>query len=306
VLRSLLIGVLLVMAGRASANERIDDVSSYIFGNSLIHHLSPSDETTVPHWLHHLAVAAGKRYAVDGQWGFPQDFLKSLPPTDQWAFKQVPQVWNKASGPFEKAAFNTIITNPSNFVQDSPPDVVFKHFGPQDKTPVDMTVELFDWVEKSKPGLRYFIYEGWSIMKPFSRRFPPDAGSIAAFHAHNRGKYHDWYVKALEQIKAKRPGLDVRLIPVASVLAKMLTETPLRDIKPTELYSDLDPHGTNNIYFLAAVVTYTALYEAKAPENFAVPASLHPLVKAHYRQIADMACTETLGAGACGASASNH
>ncbi len=298
-LRVLLTSFLLCLACGADANERIDEVRNYIFGNSLIHHETASDETTVPHWLHHLAAAAGKRYGVDGQWGFPHDFIKNLPPIDQWKFKEAQGVWDKANGPFDAAPFDTIIMNPANFIQEKAPDEVFRGFGPKDKTPFSITVELFDWVDKHKPGLRYFLYEGWSTIGPFTKRFPPNAAGMTAFHEYNRGKYHDWYVKYLQQVTEARPALDLKLIPVASVMAKMLTQTPLSELKPHDLYSDMGPHGTNNVYFLAAVITYSMLYETKAPASFAPPASLHPLVRANYRQIADMACTETLGAAAC-------
>jgi hypothetical protein len=306
VLRFFLTVVLAMLAGKASASERLDDVRSYIFGNSLIHHLSPSDETTVPHWLHHLALAAGKRYAVDGQWGFPHDFIKNLPPVDQWSFKEVPDVWDKRKSSFDKAHYNTILVNPGNFIQDKPPTAAYTGFGPWRKTTVGVTLRLFDWVARHQKGPRFFIYEGWSSMGPFTKAFPPDDEGMKAFHAYNVGKYHDWYVDYLKHVKEARPRLDVNLIPVASVMAKLLTQTPLRDLTPADLYSDLGPHGTANVYFLAAVITYTKVFNAKAPESFVVPASLHPLIKDNYRQIADIVCTDVLHSAACGASADNR
>ncbi|MDX5402185.1 MAG: hypothetical protein LPK02_08280, partial [Rhodobacterales bacterium] len=51
--------------GTASAQQMVDR-KVFVFGNSLVHHLSNSDETTVPHWLNRLARAGGNRLALDG------------------------------------------------------------------------------------------------------------------------------------------------------------------------------------------------------------------------------------------------
>ena len=79
-----------------------------------------------------------------------------------------------------------------------------------------------------------------------------------------------------------------------------MTKTPLRDLKPADLYSDLSPHGTATTYFLAAVITYSALFNNQAPDSFEIPPSLHPLVKEHYAQIAQIVCTELLTDSECG------
>ena len=43
----------------------------FVFGNSLIHHLTDTDETTVPHWLAEMARHDGRDLALDGRFGFP-------------------------------------------------------------------------------------------------------------------------------------------------------------------------------------------------------------------------------------------
>ena len=50
-------------------------VKTFIFGHSLINHelqvnITPSQETSVPHWMHFLSVEAGHNYSVSGQYGF--------------------------------------------------------------------------------------------------------------------------------------------------------------------------------------------------------------------------------------------
>jgi hypothetical protein len=86
---------------------------------------------------------------------------------------------------------------------------------------------------------------------------------------------------------------------MASVLSKLLTETELKDLQPTDLYSDNAPHGTNNTYFLAALITYTALYGEQAPDAFSPPDGLHPLIRENYPAIAAKICAELAGTAAC-------
>jgi hypothetical protein len=300
-IRPLLLAAFALLPAGAAAADGPKTVRTYIFGNSLIHHLTPSDETTVPHWVHRLAATAGNRYAVDGQWGFPENFVKDLPPIDQWAFKGVPGVWDRQRAPFDRADYDTIVMNPANFIQDTAPDASQGFLGLGGKSQVDVALALFDWLENNGSGSRsrYFIYEGWATMEPFSKSFPPSAQAMQAFHAHNRGKYHDWYARYVRLLNQSRPGLDVRLIPVASVLSKLLSETPLEGLEPADLYTDIAPHGTATTYFLAAVIVYSMLYDAKAPADFAVPASVHPLVREHYPEIIEIVCAEVLGAGTC-------
>ena len=70
----------------AQAQSR-DSVRAYVFGNSLVHHLSETDETTVPHWLSLFARASNKKLRLNGQWGFLRDFAENLPPVPNWSFK---------------------------------------------------------------------------------------------------------------------------------------------------------------------------------------------------------------------------
>jgi hypothetical protein len=283
-----------------SAQDSRQDIRVYIFGNSLIHHQTPSDETTVPHWLHHLALTGGKTFAVDGQWGFLRNFEKDLPPTDQWSFKEAKSGWNRDNTAFARAGFNTIMVNPANFIQYQPADTPYDGDNPDNQTPLGATLALFDWLEQQTSGQKYYVYEGWADMASFADPVPEDALALQKYHDYNIGEYHAWYEDYVRRVREGRPDLDVNLIPVASILSKLFTETELKDIKPTDLYSDNAPHGTNNTYFLAAMVTYTMIYGEKAPASFVAPASLHPLIRDNYGAIAEKICAELEGDAVCG------
>ncbi len=93
-----------------------DSARVFVFGNSLIHHLTDTDETTVPHWLAVMARHDGRDLALDGRFGFPREFAAELPPVPNWSFDAVTPAWNPDQ-PFASARFDTIILNPENFIQ---------------------------------------------------------------------------------------------------------------------------------------------------------------------------------------------
>ena len=82
-MRSWLRGILaaLLLAAPAAA----EDVDLFVWGNSLVHHLTDSDETTVPHWLALMARAGGQGLRLDGAWGFLPDFARDQPPEPGWS-----------------------------------------------------------------------------------------------------------------------------------------------------------------------------------------------------------------------------
>jgi len=262
------------------------EIRAFIYGNSLINHVSGSDETTVPHWLHHLAQAGGHGFAADGVFGSPRVDAERLPPTPGWSFAEVPSVWDHDRVAFRRAGFNTILLNPLNFVQGSPPDAPYGWDNPQGYSPVSATLRVFDWTGGQAPDARFFIFEGWSDMAAFAPDFPPDARGLARYHALNRGAYHDWYVDYVDLMRAARPEIDLTLIPVASVLAALFTETGLAELEPEVFYTDDAPHGTPTLYFLAALVSYAAIYNEAPPPGIALPDSIQPMVRAQYADVA--------------------
>ena len=100
-------------------------------------------------------------------------------------------------------------------------------------------------------------------MAPFIWGFPPSKRQLRKYHAFNRGAYHDWYVDYADRLG--KAGYPVTLIPVAEVLAGLLSETVVSNVPVDSLYLDDAPHGTATLYFLAALVTYSYVFEATPP-----------------------------------------
>jgi len=283
--RLLLITALLAICLAPATAQQKTDVTAYIFGNSLVNHPSDSPETAVPQWLHYLAKAAGNKFAVDGQFGFLRNFATDLPPTAGWSFPNARRSWDMERTAFKDSNFNAIIITPANFIQYQPSTAPFDWKNPDQITPLDASLDVIDWVSSRKRKQVYYIYQGWADMGGFGDSFPPSNADFTRYHAFNQGDYNDWYSAYLLQLKTARPGLDIRLIPVATTLAGLLTQTPLADIPVTELYTDSAPHGTPTLYFLASLIAYKSLFGQSAPKDFKVPSSVHQIARENYQGI---------------------
>ena len=284
--RTFLAIALILQASLAAAGpwpER-DSARIYIFGNSLITHLSDTQETTVPHWLGIMAKAEGRKLALDGRWGFPRNFL---PPIDNWAFAEVDRAWYQ-DRPFATGKFDTIILNTENFIQYNLADVPYLGDNPDQATPLGATLKVFDWVEQNTDTLpRFFIYEGWEGLGDVSKVFPPPPEVMPQYHAHAQGSYAAWYDDYVAKLAASRPQMDIRLIPVGRIMSRLLSEEPLSQIPPEALYSDLSPHGRETTYLLAAMITYAAVFGARPPEGLQLPDSIDTVFATAYEATAD-------------------
>ncbi len=261
------------------------DLRVWIFGNSLVHHATDSDETTVPYWLAQLAEAGGQGLSLSGTWGFLTDFARDLPPVSKWSFRGVTPAWDSERVGFRRAGIDTVLITPPNFIQYQGFDENYGWGDAADASPLSETLRVIDWTSGQAPGAAFWIYEGWAEMAGVVD-YPPDAAGLATYQAFNAGAYHDWYDGYVAAIAEARPDIAVGLIPVASVLARVLTETRLSELPAGALYSDADPHGTANLYFLASLVTYATLYAQAPPADMTLPETLHPLIRETYPQIA--------------------
>ncbi len=279
-----------------------DDLAVYFFGNSTILHVSETDETTVPFWLDAFADWSGEAFAFGGQFGFLQQHA-DLPPRPLWGFEGGEASYDPDAGEtFADADHDAVVVTASNFIQFQPPTVPFEFENPEMLSPVELTVEIADWVAAEEPGIRVLLYENWPDMAPFlANGFPPTAEEFAAYNAYTLGEFHAWWEDYAAGVQAARPEADIALVPVGSVLAGLFTETRLSEIPPADLYSDDAPHGTPTLYFLASVVTHMALDGAPPPADFPIPASVDPLVAELYPEIVAYTAAAlgmpTLGAG---------
>ena len=284
----------LAMSTQAQA-QTDKDRSVFVFGNSLVHHLTDSDQTTMPYWLARLADAGNHGLALDGTWGFMRDFARNLPPTPNWSFDGVDRAWRNDSQAFRMIGFDTVVITPANFIQYQPADRPYDGDNPSGASPFDAALRIIEWTAEQAPGARIFIYEGWSDMAPITR-FPPNARGLRRYHAHNQGEYTDWYADFAAMLQDARPDLSINRIPVASILARVLTETALSDLDGEVFYSDDAPHGTADLYFLTALISYAALYGEAPPAVMDLPDTLSPVLRDIYPEIAALVWSAYSGA----------
>jgi hypothetical protein len=281
------LAVMMVMSGLPAHAE--GSVRAFFFGNSLIHHLTESDETTVPHWLALLAEAGGHDFRADGTWGFPHEFPQALPPPAEWEFDAVSRALEEGQR-WTAGKFDTIIYNPTNFLHYDPPT---RPLGGNPSV-VEMTAEVLGWTAANAPGAVHYIYEGWSNMEGLAD-YPPSDRGMRRYHAFQQGEYHDWYLEYVAALREALPEVDIRLIPVAPVLAEVLTQTRLAEIPAVDVYSDQAPHGTATKYLLAAMVVHAVIWN-EVPPRIDLPETVHPVLRAHYDAVAAAIWTAVTGA----------
>ncbi|MTB52536.1 hypothetical protein [Lewinella sp. W8] len=269
----------------------------FVFGHSLIDHrppaiATPSDETTVPHWMYLLALASGKDFSAGGQYGFLTTH-RNLPPTSQWGYDLVPGVWESDTEAFSEADVTSVLLTAANFIQN---DILpgQDYAGQPGVSPVSATEEIFDWVSLQEPGTRLYIYENWpetnlAIPNP---TYPLNDAEFTAYNLHTLGSFHTWWVDYHDLVRASRPNLQVKMIPVGPILADLFEGNLGNQIPYTELYEDLDPHGRATLYFLAAMVTYSAIFQERVPQGYVVPDIVHEEVRNNYVAISDFIWNE--------------
>lgn len=260
------------------------EVRSFIFGHSLIHHefqvnITPSQETSVPHWMHFLAEAGGNDYATSGQYGFlPQH--ANLPPIAQWGFDFVEGAWDSDNEPFSDADFSNILITPGNFIQWQPP---FENYPNESISPISATQTIFDWCIQQEDSILFYVYENWPDMASYlNNGFPPSSSEWVNYNEYLNDDFHNWFLEYHDSLVLHFPNSCVKMIPVGSIISKLLFEEPFNQIPIDSLYEDDAPHGRPTIYFLAALTTYMTMYEELAPQSFLPPDIIHPLVINNY------------------------
>ena len=276
------VALCLVLLSMPNPSRAADSLSLYMFGNSLVHHLSDTDETAMPHWLAFFASAAGKEFRADGRWGFMRDFAQKGP-KPQWSFKKVTPAWQGQNTSFEDVSYDVVMVNPANFIQYQGPEKPYRNNNDDGATPVSAALDVID---RTRPK-RLVLYEGWAVMKPFIRSFPPSQRRLRRYLRHNESAYHEWYVSYVDALRRARPDVQIELLPVAKVLAELLEDGVLRDLRAEDLYVDEAPHGTATLYFLAGAISYVGLFQAPLPADVATPETIHPLVREKFSDISE-------------------
>lgn len=257
-------------------------ISQHIYANSLVYFYRIQDANIAVH-MDDMAEAAGDDYAATGGWGFLRNHADSATPRNNWAPNGVEPAWDGRVETWAEADIDSAMIAVSNFIQYQAPDA---DYAGDTRSPVEATVEIINDTHAVHPDIPIYIYEPWARLGDFSRSVADTTDDeFQAYHDHNMGAYHDWFVEFMDQLEEATPDATTILIPVAPVLHELLSG-PLSDLTPSDLYTDTAPHGGETLYFLAGLISYTVVFEQQAPANYTPPDTVHPLVQELYPELA--------------------
>lgn len=282
-------------------------IRQFIFGHSLIDHRPPaiavpSDETTVPRWLYHMANAAGHDYRAGGKYGFLFQFAHAETYVySQWGYSSGPMgVWDSDTQTFAEADINNILITAGNFLAGDL-GINDPYYGDNsDHTPLSGLQDLLNWIP-TEDNPTIFLYENWPEMSPLAGvhgSFPLSNSDNVIYHNFLNGTFHNWWINLHDAIITSHPSRNVKMIPVGPILSELINPTDgiLGSMPITEFFEDPDPHGRSSLYFLASVITYMAILEEAPDPSFDVnsyPDSLiHPTIKTNFPTIISTVQTE--------------
>jgi hypothetical protein len=257
-------------AGLSSAQT---ETRAFVFGSDPLHDPAASDQSRVALWLHQLAEAGGQNFTASGINGTTETLATALPPAPGWSVPD-PADAGEAAG-FRRAGYNTIILTPGLALSTSPTEAA---------RIADLNRRIFDWAANQTGPARFFVFEDWAPAGA-DIGLPQDADTLGAFLAANRGKMHEAYLALLDDLQRALPDHDIRLIPVASVLAQAYETSPLSALDGTQLFAGDGPEATETTGLLAAMVSYATLFRERPP-TLTLPDSIHPVLRAEYPRVA--------------------
>ncbi len=262
-----------------------DSIRQYTFNHSLwVHSPSETPNASAGYWVGELALANNTTYAWNGQFGQPS--THALPPIAQLGSPNSSDVYPPGITSFSELGLDNILFMPPNFIQSGVTVAA--------QSDIASAQRIIDWVispdsdKGQQSGIPIYIYEHWQ--EAFSDRLTP--AEWQDFHDVTRGDYHQWFLSYQNQLMALYPSVDIRMIPVGPIIADILQNPSLQAsnldfggidgaisyITQDSAYEDGAPHGTTNLYFLAGLIAYQAMYGQPVVDTYSVPAEVSDFI----------------------------
>ena len=131
--------------------------------------------------------------------------------------------------------------------------------------------DLLDFLRTNAPSSNTIIYQHWAEPAQYGYTvFNTNELSPADWDAYKEehrigGQYYLWHADYYDAITSG--GYSVYMVPVGPIIFDALqTEAYLTPLAFSDLFVDGAPHGNDNIYFLAGVVMYVALFGGVSAE----------------------------------------
>ncbi len=294
-MKSLTIGILLLLSSIKTSIAQIDNVGVYAFGHSLIDHATANGHTNIMYWMNDIVQSAGHTFSAGGQYGFLTGGLghDNLPPSSNWGYPGITSVWDSGTQSFGASNINNILITAANFIQYELPSA--PHPLNANSTAIQATETIFDWVNQEQSDMKYYIYLNWPEMNLQNDYpgTPPTAAEVDDFYAATvTGTFPDWWIAYQDGLLVSRPAYNTRLIPVGPIISKIMTDLIPNQIPFTDLYEDSAPHGKPTIYFLAGMISYMALYQEQIPTSYMPSNEVHSVIRDNLTAIRNFVWTE--------------
>jgi hypothetical protein len=258
----------------------IDSVRQFTFNHSLWEHSSNVNSVT-GYWVGALANASGTSYAWSGQFG--QLSYHALPPTPQLGSSNTLPLWDDTNQNAANYVENFADVELDNFI------IMPDNFGQTNATVHPQYLadayRVIDYVANTHPAAPIIIYQHWPELRNAS--YPPTAQQISDYYQFQLGDYHDWFINYQNAIIQGRESATIRMIPVGSILADIFTNANLQASQMSwqDLYFDNDPHGTQNLYFLAGLIVYQALFGQQVVATYVPPAEIDSRIRNQFTEL---------------------
>lgn len=285
------------------------NLDTYFASNSLVNHLvqvniTPTQETSTPHWMYFLANEAGHTFTASGNF---MSLIHArdpnyIPLENMWFsdFDSIPSGWDSFGTPsLGQSPIDNIVITPYNFVQPSQPSPT-DTYGFMDTTlsPVIAIDTFVNYVRSESPDMPIYIYEGWNEMDAYTNGvFPPTPPQFTNWINSTRfgTTYHDWFIELHDSAVSNHPNDCVKMIPVGPIIAELLDRPPYNTMVADSIFEDTAPHGRPSIYFLAGMISYMAIYEEPAPLSYVPPSEfIDPVIVSNYQNLVHEIWTELL------------
>ena len=165
--------------------------------------------------------------------------------------------WPNAGDAWDVVGWDDALLMASNFEQET-------------KTPATFATEsdpVLDYIDTNSPSTNQIIYEHWAESSQYGipvlndNEMTPANWLLYKDLHRDGGDYHTWHVDYQDAIQTN--GYTIFMIPVGPIIFDALqTEAYLSAIEFEDLFVDEAPHGNANMYFLAGLVTYIAMFGA--------------------------------------------
>ncbi len=234
----------------------------HVFGHSLFTYTggdvaTPTQWTTTGEWLGLLAQASGTTSAGSYNFGFFANHN-----AHGWPNVSIQNTYPANSsnpspdGSLAGHSYEHFYIMPSNFLEADmgmPP-----HNQPVTTATADAST-LIDNILSVYPSGEIFLYVHWGDAGTYPGGVNMDRASFITYSIDQHTTYLDWHIAWQDALVSS--GRNVRTIPVGPIIGWLFeNEGYLAGLNFNQVYGDSAPHGTENIYFLAALICYRAMY----------------------------------------------